>query len=433
MKFRSAAILAILLTAATARAESLTLARAWDLALDNDPGLQAAREILPESLGNKMSAQAAFLPQIAGEGKIRHYMKTFGWTMQPIPQIGLNVATPFPATDNTVPSYAIGLEQMIFDSGYSIARFRSAREDVNAAEHTVFAHTQGRAVELVRVYSDYYLASKRLTVAKQASRAWNEHERIARLRYRQNMVAMNDVLAAEVEAADARLRVREASDWVDMNAEHLASIIGERPGVVAEPSVPAPPTDIPEPETRAEVMAKEAQSESARLKAQAEGLAYLPRFYGRAEFSYNDDSFLLNKDQYTFIGGVRVPLFDGFRHWGQRKAAKARQARYRYEREALIKAYAVERDDLLRAWRRSSEEVRVASRNRARTAENLRIVRERYANGMVPALDVRDAIALWTQAAVRYHEARCARQLTAARLRQVAGVPVFETGGEDVR
>ena len=433
MKLRFAAILVVLLAAATARAESLTLAEAWDLALENDPSLQAVREILPESLGNKMSAKAAFLPHIAGEGKIRHYMKTFGWTMNPVPQLGLNVAIPFQASDNTVPSYAIGLEQLIFDSGHSIARFRSAREDVNAAEHTVVAHTQGRAVELVRIYSDYYLASRRLKVAKQASSAWNEHERVARLRYRQNMVAMNDVLAAEVEAADARLKVREASDGVEVNAERLASMIGERPGTVVEPAVPAPPTDIPEPNTRPEVMAKEAQTESARLEAQAEGLAYLPRFYGRAEVSYNDDSFLLNKDQYTFIGGVRIPLFDGRRHWGQRKAAQARQARYRYEREALVKAYTVERDDVLRTWRRSGEEIRVASRNRARTAENLRIVRERYANGMVPALDVRDAIALWTQAAVRYHEARCSKQITAAKLRQVAGVPVFETGGEDVR
>jgi outer membrane protein TolC len=304
---------------------------------------------------------------------------------------------------------------------------------VNAAKHTVFAQTQQRAIDLVNVYSDYYLSSKRLNVARQASRAWNEHQRVARLRYQQDMVAMNDVLAAEVEASDAKLKVQEASDGKDVSAERLASIIGKMPGKVSEPSVPTPPTDIPNPETRPEVKAKNAQSESARLEAQAEGLAYLPRIYGRAEVSYNEDSFLLNKDQYAFIGGVRIPLFDGRRRWGQRKAAKARQARYRYEREAMVKALTVERDDVLRAWRRSSEEVRVASRNRARTAENLRIVRERYANGMVPALDVREAIALWTQAALRYHEARCDRQITAARLRQVAGVPVLKTGGEDVR
>ena len=52
---------------------------------------------------------------------------------------------------------------------------------------------------------------------------------------------------------------------------------------------------------------------------------------------------------------------------------------------------------------------------------------------MVPALDVREAIALWSDAAMKYHEALCQRQLTAAKLRQVAGVSVFETGGEDVR
>lgn len=434
MKRTCVVILAVIITAATARAAlALSLADAWNMARENDPGLQAIREILPESLGEKMSAQAAFLPQIVGEAKIRHYMKTSGWNMGPTPQIGITTSLPFQMTDDTVPTYVVGLEQTIFDSGQSIARFRSARQNVNAAGHTVFAKTQRRAVDLVRVYSDYYLARKRLDVARRSSQAWNEHERVARLRYRQDMVAMNDVLAAEVEAADARLKVREAEDGLKVDAKRLASMIGEMPGAVDEPKVPAPPEEIPQSVVRPEVKIKEAQYEAARLEAKAEGLAYLPRFYGRAEISYTDDGFLLNKDQYTFTGGVRVPFFDGRRHWGQRKAAKARQVRYQHERKALAAAYDVERDDVLKSWRRSGEEVSVASRNRARTAENLRIVRERYANGMVAALDVRDAIALWTQAAMRYHKTRCSRQLTAARLRQVAGVPILETGGEDVR
>ncbi len=433
MKRTVAAIVVLLFLSAHAYAvDLLTLSEAWELAMDNDPALQAAREILPESKGERTSAMAAFLPQIGGEAKVRYFAKDFGWMMEPVPALGINQTIPFKATDDTVPSVAVGMEQMFFDSGMSIARYKSARENVNAAEHTVTARTQSRAVELVHVYSGYYLSKKQMEVARKAASAWNEHERVARLRYRQDMVAYNDVLAAEVAAADARLKVREAEDGVNVEAMRLAAIIGQMPGDVAEPMVPVPPAFIPEPIERPEVKAKNAQTEAARLEAQAEGLAYLPRFYGRAEVSYTDDSFTMNKDQYKFVGGVRLPLFDGRRHWGQRQAAQARQVRYRFERQALVEAYAVERDDVMRAWKRSSEEVRVASRNRAKTAENLRIVRERYASGMVPALDVREAIALWTNATLRSYEARCSRQLIAARLRQVAGVPVFENGGVDV-
>lgn len=412
---------------------ALTLEGAWQLAQQNDPALQAVREILPESQGEKLSVQAAFLPQLSGEARVRHYVKLQGWNMAPSPQFGTTTNIPFQMTDETVPTYAVGLEQMIFDSGRSIAQLQSARRNVDAARHSVFAQTQRRAVELVSVYNDFYLAKRQVEVAERTAHAWNEHERIARLRYQQKMVAYNDVLAAEVGAADARLKVREAKDREAVSAKRLAAIIGVMPSELSEPSVPTPPRSIPDAETRPEVQVKEAQAESAKLEARAEGLAYLPRFYGRAEVSYTDDSFLVNKDQYTFIGGVRVPLFDGARHWGQRSAAKARQARYRSEREALIDAYDVEREDVLKAWQRSDEEVRVARQNQARTAENLRIVRERYGNGMVPALDVREAIALWNDAAMRYHEARCMKQLTAARLRQVAGVGVLEREGEDAR
>ena len=104
-------------------------------------------------------------------------MKTSGFFMTPIPQLGLNRTIPFQMTDDTVPSFTVALEQTIFDSGQSIARFQSARANVNVAEHTVFAHTQRRAVDLVRIYSDYYLARKRLDVAKQAAQAWGEAAR----------------------------------------------------------------------------------------------------------------------------------------------------------------------------------------------------------------------------------------------------------------
>ena len=413
--------------------QALTLKEAWSKVYKNDPTLQGIREILPKAKGEKMSVQAAFLPQIVGEAKIRHYGKTQGWNMGPSPQFGTTTSIPFQMTDDTVPTYAIGLEQTIFDSGQSIARFRSASRNVDAAEYMVFAQTQRRAVELVSVYNDFYLSKQRMLVAKKTAHAWNEHERIARLRYKQNMVAFNDVLAAEVGAARARLKERETVDGEKVAEMRLATMIGEMPDEVEKPAVPAPPVMIPDPQKRPEVMAKHAQYEAARLQAQAEGLAYLPRFYGRAEAAYTDDSFLYNKDQYTFIGGVSIPLFDGRRHWGQRRAAQSKQAQYRYEQSAMIDAFGVEREDVLKTWDRSDEEVRVATRNRERTAENLRIVRERYSNGMVPALDVREAIALWSEAAMRYHKALCSRQLTAARLRQVAGISVFATGEEDVR
>ena len=424
---RAVFIIAVLLISVVAHAKNLTLTRAWINLLKYDPDLKAQQQAINESLGAKTESISVFLPQVHGDIHVRRFQKEFGWIMGAMPQFGITTPISFPATDQTVPKYSVELNQLVFDSGSSIAFYKSAVRNVRAANSFVFAKKQDRAVRLTSVYSDHYLSLRNFEVAKKVADSWTEHERVARLRYRQQLVPKTDVLYAEVKASNSRLKVISAKDAIDVTKMKLESMIGTFEGGMSAPVVPLPPDKTPDPTLRPEVIAKEQEAESARLRAKGEGLAYLPKLYGNIAVSYTDNSYLLNKDQYRFIGGVRIPVFDGKRHWGKRKIAKARQSRFSYEKQALIESYKVEADNVLRAWNRSKLEISVAEKNRVTASENLRITRDRYKMGLAPSSDVRDAVVLWSRAEYKYHKAICDRQVIAASLRRAISVPVFES------
>lgn len=422
-----ASSVAIAPSALFAQQSPLSLRQAWELTQEHDPALKASRQAVEEGEGGRIAAISPFLPRVGAAAEVRRFAKDEGFVWNS-GALGLGSIN-FPSTQKTVPTYSAGVEQLLFDSGKSIAQYRQAREGVEAARQEEAAAVQGRAVELVRAFSSLYLAQRRQEVAAAAHTALAEHERVARALYASQQVPQGDVLAAEVAASRARLEVTEARDEAATAARQLSAFIGREPGEVKTPEVPSPPRPAASAAgERPELRAKEAQARAARHEAAKEGLSYLPEFYARAEAAYIDDDFRIHKDQFTFLGGVRWPIFDGRQHWGQRRIALARSERARWERQAMEEAFGVELEDAQRAWERSGEEIAVASRNRERASKNLADVRAHYGEGMASALDVRDAVRLWTEAAFGYHEALCKRQFAAARIRQAAGIAVLGEG-----
>ena len=413
-----------------ANGSRLTLEEAWQLALKYDPSLKASREIINESMGKKVSAISPFLPRVSGRVQIRHYTKeegfvwdsgAFGWGI-----------LPFPATEKTVPEYRVGIEQTVFDSGKSIAGYKASSYGLSAATHTFFAAQQNRAIELTYSYCNFYLAKKQEDVAKTSRAALFEHERVARLKFQQELVQKTDLLTAEVAAEKAKIDVIEAADNLVVTREKLATLIGEEAYDIAEPVVPYPPESVFTPADRPEIRAKTAEINVSRMEALKEGLSYLPDFFARADAAYIDDDYRMNKDQYTFWGGLRWPLFDGRYHWGQRKSARARERKSRYEKRAMEEAYSVELTNAKKMWYRSDKEISVAKLNKGRASENLRRTRLEYEEGLASAMDVRDAVKLWSESELTYYRAICNRQIAAAHLRLAAGMDILEDGGLNV-
>lgn len=407
---------------------ALTLSEAWELMQVSDPALKASAETIAESKGVKTQAMSAFLPQLKGDVYIRHYMKEQGFIWNS-GNFGMGTVA-FPATEDTIESYGVGLYQTVFDSGKSIAQFKEAGHGLKAATHYDYANRQNRAVQLVEAYSSYYLAKINLEVAEASHADLAKHFHVAKLRYEQGLAPKTDMLAAQVASDRASIEVKQASDDLDISRERLFTMIGRYPDKVAKPEVPEPPVDLETPDERPEIMGKSAEIDAARSEALKEKLSYLPELYFKADAQYVNDDFLINKDQYTFIGGVSLPLFDGALHIGKMKAAKAKEYRGKWEREAMLDVYSVELERAKRIWNRSDSEIKTERLNMTRAAENLKNVRLSYSEGVVSALEVRDAVRLWKESVLGYHKSICNQQLASAKLRQAAGRAVL--GGQDV-
>jgi outer membrane protein len=111
---------------------------------------------------------------------------------------------------------------------------------------------------------------------------------------------------------------------------------------------------------------------------------------------------------------VRIPLFDGCEGLAKRERARADRARLEAMRDAMADGVGLE----IRAAKADSiaaaERLRMAQNNEALSREVLRIVRERYGEGLATIVELLGAEAATTQA--RASKAQSSRDLAVARL-----------------
>lgn len=407
--------------------EALTLKEAIGLALEQNPSLEGKRREADAAHGDVISARAAFLPRIGGSADIRHYAHDTGITI-PANAMGNPNKMSLVTGERTVPAVTAGIEQTLYDFGRSTHRYRAAKigEEVQRMRTDLFA--QDLTLETVRNYFGVIVARRAVVVARSAATALAEHSATANKFFNAGAVARNDLLAADVARSRADLEVDAAKNRVAIAELEFEKVVGVPPEHLDESSFayrPSPgdrQTEIAAArERRLEMQVVDGTARLAKEEKAAAGSEYMPRLVAEAQASYQDDDYLLTKDQYRFVAGVRWPIFDGLSAYGKRRKADAQMLAAASSRRVVADQIDVEATQSSLDIEHAAKAVQVAETNIRKTEENLRINRERYAAGGAPATDVLDAIAAWNEAGYERLQALYDYHLAVARFRRATG------------
>jgi outer membrane protein TolC len=215
------------------------------------------------------------------------------------------------------------------------------------------------------------------------------------------------VLQAEVLLADSKQRLLTAEHTRTLRASRINSIL-RRPlnePVRAEAFTGAAFGAVPLEQAWAEAEQSnpDLKDMDARVRAKDENISairsdYLPTIYVSGGYEYQENKYQLHQDTWMVMAGVNVNLFAGGSTSAKVGAAKSEALTLKLSREKLLDAV---RLDVQSAWldlQSSTQKVQVAQAAVAQAAENLRLQRLRYKEGVGTSTDVLDAVTLMTTA-----------------------------------
>ena len=351
---------------------------------------------------DKTKAFAGWLPRLNAGADFTSFSKP--------PSIFI-LGGPIQTADQSVFRARVTAEQTIYDFGKTGSRVDQADARTDAAERLEGLTRERQALDVIAAFLSAKRAEELRKVAEEALATAKEHRRVAGDQYELGVVARNDVLAADVQMANAEAALISAENQVELSRSRLAlrmGFPGDRSVAPAPGPFPAPPADGPPLseslrvalEKRAELRVQSASVREGEAAASGARAEFTPTFFGQGGYSYESNEFNPYKSVFSILVGGKVNLFSGFADEASRRQALLTVDR---RKEALAKL----RDEIALDVKGAHLFVTEAEKRRAvaevavaRAEENLRIQNDRYLEGLAISTEVLDAQTLFTRAKV---------------------------------
>ena len=222
------ALSALLVTAASASGQALTLTQAADAALATHPSVLASQGRLEGAQAGRSAARAAYLPSISGTtGLTRH-----AEPMVVAPLHGFDPTSP-PDFDRTLIQSQLGVDFTLFDGGARRARVRGAEAAEAATELGADATVQDVLEAVTRGYTAVLATRAVADAAQRQEEALASELDRARQRLQEGTAARVEVLRAEAALLDAQAQRASAASSVSLAERGLARLMGAAPGNLA--------------------------------------------------------------------------------------------------------------------------------------------------------------------------------------------------------
>jgi multidrug efflux system outer membrane protein len=282
---------------------------------------------------------------------------------------------------------------------------RAAWEDILAAEENRRAVAQAVVAETVSLYLEMEAVERRLQIAQQSIKAFEQSLQFVENRYRRGLVSVLDVRQASSVLAGAETLVPQLEQDLAIIQQQLSVLLGRYPQTRAPrrqpqdyyrllpPVPPGLPSDLLM--RRPDLRVAETRLRSLNEQVGVAKAARLPRITLTGEYGVTSDDLntLLRTENiiWNLTAGIVQPIFDAGRLKAGQRAAEARYAQGVAEYvKAVLDAFAeVERALLTRQLQLDRREREITFLTEARATQ--RVAENRYVKGLVNYLDVLNA------------------------------------------
>jgi outer membrane protein TolC len=393
--------------------EELTLQRAIDIALKNQPSILAARSTVRANEATIGQARSNYYPQIAASG-------SYG-------KISPNNDSPGKYDQYTS---NMGLSQTLFDFGKTPTQVNinslnteSSRFDLNNTLDTVVFNVK-------QAFYNILQAQRNRDVAYESVKQFQQHLDQAQGFYSVGTKAKIDVTKAEVDLSNARLNLIRAENQIRLSRVTLNNAMGvpDSPDYSLQDNLSYNKYGLSFEDALSRVYAQRSDLQSLIKKKEAAKASidlarkgYFPVLTGSANYGYSGTNFPVN-DAWNYGVSLSFPLFSGFDTKYQVAQAQANYDTLRANEQSLrLDIYSQVQQGYL-TLREAEESIGTSELTVRQAKENVELATGRYQAGVGSPLEVTDALVGLNNAQVAYTQALTDYKNAQASIEKAIGV-----------
>jgi len=420
-----------------AGAVEVDLTTAVELALTQNPGLQAVEERRQEVRGGITEARADALPQLA---LVSSWSRSRNPSLLNSPDFDEFIDNfpggTFEPREQELKSLAVEISQPVFTFGKVGSAIALARQVADVAEAQIAVARLDVALAAAEAYFEVQAARRALETVAEQEKARREFLAVVQARYDIGEATRLELLQSQATLAELRPALASTEGRLQQSLARLRAVLGLADGETLEVRPPAEEIDLPAaPPTRALlVQALEQRPELRNLALQADALRsqeQVTRAEGRPQIEltglYGRESRLVEDladplfDNWFVALGMRWEFLDGGRRRGEIAQLTSQRRQLELERRDLVLQVRFEIERTVAEYETARARL-LATDVAARAArEAARVARESYQEGVALQADWLDAQQRETEAEIRLVEARFDARIQAARLLRVVG------------
>jgi len=412
----------------TSLPEPLSMGEAIQIAVEQNPEIKAARFQMDAVKSNSLKSQSGFYPQL-------NFSQSFNRTTNPMWAFGtkLNQSVITQADFNPVSlndpdainnfASTFALSWSIYEGGRTKLGWEQAKQNLSIASLTLERTRQNVIAQTAAAYVGLVLAQKNIMVIKQALETATANLKMIQSRYDSGFVVKSDLLRAKVRMADLEQQYLLAKSRFKIGEAMLNASMGSGD---ANPLNPVTPLSIDSEisETidnwinmalskRPEIENLRLKEEIAKKEVEKSRAGHYPDVNLIGNYEINSEDFSDSADNYTLGAVVRVNIFSGNRISEETKAAKSMLSWVQEMQKSLELGIKVQAREAFLKAKSARERIRVAKIAVSQAEEGLRIVKNRYNNGLLTIIHLLDAELARQQANTNYfkslHDYKVAR------------------------
>jgi outer membrane protein TolC len=410
-----------------ATGEMLTLQRAIDIALKNQPSILAGQSTVRANEATIGQARANYYPQITASGS---YNRSYSETTTTVTSGADRTVSTATSAHRDQYSSSLGLSQTIFDFGKTPTQVRinslnteSSRFDLDSTLNTVVFNVK-------QAFYNVLQAQRIRDVAGESVKQFQQHLDQAQGFYGVGTKSKIDVTKAEVDLSNARLNLIKAENQIRLSRVTLNAAMGipDVPDYNLEDNLSYTKYGLPFEEALSTVYAKrpDLQSLEKRKEAAKESISlarkgYFPVVSGNANYAYSNNDFPLN-NSWNYGVSISIPLFSGF---DTRYRVAQAQANYdtisANEQSLRLDIYSQVQQGYL-TLREAEERIGASELTVRQATENVELATGRYRAGVGSPLEITDALVGLNNAKVAYTQALTDYKNAQASIEKAIGV-----------
>lgn len=395
-------LLAALVAAPVARAaeEPLTLSAAVERALGRHPSISAARAGQDLARAGAAAARDAWIPRLS-------ISETFTRSDNPVFVFGSlleqgrfgqeHFDPAFLNDPDAIDNFRLGvnLQFPLFDQLRRVSRTKQSSLAVERSRLELESVTQGLRLEVIRRFVGVNVAAGALQVADEAIAMAEADLEQVRSRFEAGMAVESDLLAAEVQLAEMRQQQATAAGDLEVARAALRLTIGAstveelQVAPVADRVHEMEPLDtlVATARERADLRARTLEQRQAALDVRMSRGSFLPRIDTFGSWGGSGESFSERDEDTTYGAVLSFDILSPGRNAAVRQARAAEKMA-----ESRVRSAEMEVElDVTSSYHRfvaASRRLELARKAEQQASEAMRIIRDRYSEGLTTVTEV---------------------------------------------